>query len=570
MPRPPLSSCCLILLALSLAGCGTSPPADVTPAAATSVLPSPRSAVIRGGAFTMDRETALVVLGPEDADTEMLVSWWPETARVRWGVPLEVRRMDEDAAELPGNAVVLRLDRAWPGAMPSADGRRLDEPGARDESYRLDVSPERVMIHARDAAGLFYGLRTLEQLAPAEPGDPPFSIPAVSIRDEPRFGYRGLHLDVARHFFPVSFVKRYIDLMSRFKLNAFHWHLTEDQGWRIEIERYPRLTEVGAFRRETVVDKELDPYVGDGTPYGGFYTQREIREVVEYARRRFVTVIPEIEMPGHSLAALAAYPHLACTEGPFEVGTRWGIYEDIYCPKEDTFVFLEGVLGEVMDLFPSLYIHVGGDEAPKTRWEESPVAQEVMRREGLASEEELQSWFIQRIAHFLERNGRRLIGWDEILEGGLAEGATVMSWRGTEGGIEAAREGHDVVMTPYSHLYFDYYQADPEGEPLAIGGFIPLEEVFDFEPVPDELDGREARHVLGAQANVWTEYMKTPEKVEYMAYPRVLALAERVWAPADRRDLDAFLERVEAALEHLDALGVRYRPLDPDVAGRGG
>jgi hexosaminidase len=438
-----------------------------------------------------------------------------------------------------------------------------------------------VELVGRTHAGVFRGLQTLRQLMPVEVEDrfralapwggastlgarpasatAALRIPAVDISDAPRFPYRGMHLDVGRHFFPVEFVKKYIDLLALYRMNTFHWHLTEDQGWRIEIRRYPRLTEVGSCRAETILEKNFDPFVGDGMPYCGFYTQAEIREVVAYARERHILVIPEIEMPGHSVAALAAYPELACTEGPFEVHTRWGVTPDIYCPKEETFEFLQAVLEEVMQLFPSPYIHIGGDEAPKERWEESPVAQEVIRREGLADEHELQSWFVQRIERFLNANGRRLIGWDEILEGGLAPNATVMSWRGMEGGIDAARQGHDVIMTPVSHVYFDYYQAEPDGEPLAICCFTPLEKVYGFEPVPGELAADEAPHVLGAQGNVWTEYMTTPEHVEYMALPRMLALSEVVWSPRDLRDWESFRVRLEAQLPRLDALDVNYR-----------
>jgi hexosaminidase len=387
-------------------------------------------------------------------------------------------------------------------------------------------------------------------------------VPRVEIRDAPRFAWRGMHLDVGRHFFPVEFVKKYIDLLALHRMNTFHWHLTEDQGWRIEIQRYPRLAEVGGCRAETMVEKNWDPFVGDGTRHCGYYTQEEVREVVAYAAERHVTVVPEIEMPGHSRAALAAYPELACTEGTFEVATRWGVFEDIYCPSEETFTFLENVLTEVMDLFPSRYIHIGGDEAPKPRWSRSPVAQEIIRREGLADVHELQSWFIRRIQTFLASHGRRLVGWDEILEGGLAPDATVMSWRGMGGGIEAAEQGRDVVMTPSSHVYFDYYQGPEDEEPLAIGGFTPLDTVYAFEPVPEELDPRHAHHVLGAQANVWTEYMKTPDHVEYMALPRMAALAEVVWSPREARDAESFLARLEAHLARLDALDVRYRPLD--------
>lgn len=438
------------------------------------------------------------------------------------------------------------------------------------ESYRLAVRPEGVEIAAPEPAGIFYGLQTLRQLLQGGAAGPspgtgaasparPVAIPAVTITDAPRFPYRGLHLDVGRHFQPVAFVKRYIDLMARYKLNTFHWHLTEDQGWRIEIKGYPRLTSVGGCRKETIVEKRFDPYVGDGVPHCGFYTQDEIREVVAYARARHVTVIPEIEMPGHAKAAIAAYPELACTPGPFEVLTIWGVDEEILCPSEQTFAFLEGVLTEVMALFPSRYIHIGGDEAPKTRWKASPVAQEVIRREGLKDEHELQSWFIRRIEQFLLRHDRRLIGWDEILEGGLAPQATVMSWRGVSGGIAAAQQGHDVIMTPTSHLYLDYYQGNPAFEPLANGGVLPLDRVYAYEPVPDTLTANEATHVLGAQGNVWTEYLKTPAAVEYMAYPRALALAEVTWSPREVRGWDGFVARLPHALASLGALGVNYR-----------
>jgi hexosaminidase len=435
------------------------------------------------------------------------------------------------------------------------------------EGYELEVSPRRVTLVAGDYPGIFYGLETLSQLVTRTPDPDPggWIIPSVDIDDVPRFPYRGLHLDVGRHFFSVDFIKRYLDILAAYKMNVFHWHLTEDQGWRIEIQGYPRLTEVGSCRSETIVEKSFDPYVGDGTEYCGFYTQEEIREVVAYARDRFIMVIPEIEMPGHSVAALAAYPELACTEGPFQVATRWGVTRDIYCPREETFEFLQNVLTEVMELFPSPYIHIGGDEAPKDRWEESEVAQEVIRREGLADEDELQSWFIRRMEAFLNEGGRSLVGWDEILEGGLAPNATVMSWRGEAGGIAAAQQGHDVIMTPNSHLYLDYYQGDTIQEPLAIGGLSPLEEVYAYEPIPQELTAMEARHVLGAQGNVWTEYMKTTDYVEYMVIPRLLALSEVVWSPRASREWKHFSRRLPRHFGRLDAMGVNYRI--PDVTG---
>jgi len=436
------------------------------------------------------------------------------------------------------------------------------------EFYELDITASGIEISAGDASGAFYALQTLRQMLPPEieythhAADVDWLLPIVRIDDGPRFPYRGLHLDVGRHFFDVEFVKRYIDTMARYKFNTFHWHLTEDQGWRIEIKKYPRLTEVGAWRSETIVDKNFDPFIGDGLRHGGFYTQDEIREVVAYAAERFITVIPEIEMPGHSTAALAAYPEFGCTGGTYEVATTWGIKSDIFCPSEETFTFLTDVLSEVIDLFPGEYIHIGADEVPKGQWERSRVAQQVIQREGLADEHELQSYFIRRIEAFLNERGKNLIGWDEILEGGLAPNATVMSWRGTSGGIEAARQGHDVVMTPTDYMYFDFYQGDPDSEPLAMNWanrILPLDTVYSYEPMPSELSAQETEHILGAQANVWTEYISTPEYVEYMLYPRAIALSEVVWSPASHRNIDGFYERLATNLTHLEMLGVNYR-----------
>jgi len=446
------------------------------------------------------------------------------------------------------------------GPMVSGDDRvslaiRADAP-AGAEAYRLEVAPDRIEIAARDPRGLFYGAQTLRQLAAASPR----AIPSVHIEDAPRFVWRGLHLDVGRHFFPVDFIKKYIDLMAAFKLNTFHWHLTEDQGWRLEIKKHPKLTEIGAWRKETIVGHaRRGPKGYDGVRHGGFYTQDEARDVVAYAKARGVTVLQEIEMPGHSLAAQAAYPELANVPGPFEVRTTWGISDEVFSPKDSTFEFLENVLREVLDIFPSEYIHIGGDEAPKKRWKESAEAQAIMAREKLKDEDELQSWFIRRMERFLNANGRRLVGWDEILEGGLAPNATVMSWRGTAGGVAAAKQGHDVVMAPQADLYFDHYQADPEHEPLAIGGMTPIEDTYGYEPIATELSADEAKHVLGPEACVWTEYMPTSDQVEYMAYPRVLALAEIARSPREARDLGSFKARLPAALAFLDRLGVKYR-----------
>jgi hexosaminidase len=533
--------------ALALA-CARSAPevAAPVPAApsALSVVPLPARVSEMPGSLQLADLTTVAVSDPNDRELIALAAAAASALRADAGLALSVA--SSPAGATTAGTVALRLST---DAAPGPEG------------YRLVVSPSGVTIDANAHAGLFYGVQTLRQLLSADAR----TISAVTIVDEPRFAYRGMHLDVGRHLFPVAFIKRYIDLMAMYKMNTFHWHLTEDQGWRIEIAKYPRLTEVGSCRRETILEKNFDPYVGDGIPYCGYYTQDEIREIVAYAAERYVTVMPEIEMPGHSVAALAAYPELACTDGPFEVFTKWGVTEDIYCPKEETFAFLEDVLTEVMDLFPSRYIHIGGDEAPKTRWKESDVAQAVIRREGLANESELQSYFIRCIERFLDAHGRRLVGWDEILEGGIAPEATVMSWRGMEGGIEAARQGHDVIMTPGSHVYLDFYQGDPAWEPLAIGGYTPLERVYAFEPVPDELTSEEARHVLGAQGNVWTEYIATSDHVEYMVFPRLLALSEVVWSPKAARDWDGFASRLPAQFRRLDRYGVNYRV--PHVVG---
>lgn len=504
---------------------------------------------------------------------------WPASYRAdtgRWlpgrgitiskiGVTAESVRLQGDARDIVQESFGVPATVAAAGSRPDIVIRVRPGPDSLRESYHLQVSPRGVVIEARAGAGVFYALQTLRQLARSTGNGAGRGLPAVDIRDRPRFTWRGLHLDVARHFFPMEFVKRYIDLMARYKYNTFHWHLTDDQGWRIEILGFPRLTSVGAWRKETILGKNFAPYVGDSTPYGGYYTQAEIREVVQYARERYVTIVPEIEMPGHAKAALAAYPGLACTPGPFEVGTVWGVEDDIYCPTDHSFQFIENVLTQVMELFPGRFIHIGGDEVPKVRWKQSAFAQELMRREGLHNEDELQSWFVRRVERFLSAHHRRLIGWDEILEGGIAPEATVMSWRGTAGGITAAQAGHDVVMTPGSHVYFDHLQGPAAYEPLSIGGYTPLEKVYAFEPVPAELSAMQARHILGAQANLWAEYIATPAQVEYMVYPRALALSEVLWSPAAARDWSDFIGRLPVALRTLDGLRVNYRI--PDVAG---
>jgi len=384
-----------------------------------------------------------------------------------------------------------------------------------------------------------------------------------NVEDSPRFAWRGMHLDASRHFMPREFVKKFIDLLALHKMNSFHWHLTDDQGWRIEIKKYPRLTQVGGWRKQTLVGQsqsDSTKRVFDGQRHGGFYTQDDVREIVAYAASRFINVVPEIEMPGHAQAAIAAYPELGNTGQQLDPWDMWGVSEHILNPEDKTVAFMQDVLAEVLTLFPSRFIHVGGDEAVKNEWKASPRVQERIRELGLKDEHELQSWFIRQMDTYLTHHGRRLIGWDEILEGGLAPNATVMSWRGTAGGLAAARQDHDVVMAPSNKVYFDYYQSlDKATEPLAIGGFNPLDSVYAYDPVPPELEPRFAKHILGAQGQLWAEYLTDTKHVEYMAFPRVSALAETVWTPKDRKDYTDFSARLPLHLQRLDILDVNYR-----------
>ena len=439
-----------------------------------------------------------------------------------------------------------------------------DETIEKPEGYQLSIEPYQITIRAQTDQGAFYAVQTLRQLLPPEFENSSsykgkVSIQCMSITDAPQFPYRGMHLDVARHMFSVDFIKSYIDALALLKMNTFHWHLTDDQGWRIEIKSYPKLQEIAAYRNETLIGHYSDqPHQFDDKRYGGFYTQDEIKDVVAYATSRHVTVIPEIELPGHAQAAIAAYPNLGCSGEPIDVATKWGVFEPIYCSKDETFDFLEDVLDEVVTLFPSEYIHIGGDEAPKTRWKTCERCQDRIKTEGLKDEHELQNYFITRIEAYLNSKGKQIIGWDEILEGGLAPNATVMSWRGTKGAIEAAKQQHKVVMTPTSHCYFDYYQSTNPDEPLAIGGFLPLEKVYDFNPIPSELNEEEAQYILGAQGNIWTEYIPTEAQVEYMAFPRILAISEVVWSKNEHKDYANFTKRVEHFNKRLDALGINY------------
>ncbi|HXD76304.1 MAG TPA: family 20 glycosylhydrolase [Puia sp.] len=437
-----------------------------------------------------------------------------------------------------------------------------------DGYYRLDATTGHIDISAPTGPGVFYGVQTFIQLLPLSPfvatpagynirpaADKSFSIPCVSIIDYPRFAWRGLHLDCGRHFFPVGFIKRYIDFIALHKMNYFHWHLTEDQGWRIEIRKYPLLTEIGGCRSGTIIGHA--PGTGDdSTEYCGYYTQDQIRDIVKYAADRYITVIPEIELPGHSSAALAAYPWLGCTGGPYHVQHGFGVFKDIYCAGNDSvFRFLDDVLDEVMSLFPSKYIHIGGDECPKDAWKACPKCQKRMRELGLKNEDQLQSWFVQRIEKYVNSKGRRIIGWDEILEGGIAPGATIMSWRGEKGGIAAAKLHHDVIMTPGQYVYFDHSQVRND-DSLTIGGYLPLQTVYSYEPIPREIQPDEEKYILGAQANVWSEYMSNPRKVEYMIFPRLSALSEVLWSPKASRNWYDFTQRLAVQYKRYALWGV--------------
>lgn len=518
---------------------------------AVALIPLPTRLAREEGEFVLESGTTIWTDDASVALGRQLAAYLAPAT----GFTLEVR----SGGEPPARSIQLRREASLAGELGS-------------EGYSLDVRPNSVIAQAAQPAGLFYAIQTIRQLLPPEifqssrpVGARRWTIPAVEIEDFPRFRWRGGHLDVGRHFMPKEFVKRYIDLLAMHKMNTFHWHLTEDQGWRIEIKKYPRLTEVGAWRKETIVgrpnraDSTQNQY--DGKRHGGFYTQDDVREVVTYAAERFINVVPEIEMPGHAQAAIAAYPWLGnYPERQIDVWNRWGVSPNILNAEPRTIEFMKDVLAEVLTLFPGQFIHVGGDEAVKTQWHASPRIQARIRELGLKNEEELQSWFIRQMDTYLTARGRRLVGWDEILEGGLAPGATVMSWRGVQGGIAAARAGHDVVMAPTTHTYFDYYQTqNRDAEPLQIGGFLPLDTVYAFDPIPAGLEPQYARHILGTQGQLWTEYMPNPRQVEFMAFPRMTALSEVAWTPRARKDFADFRRRLDVHLRRLDALQVNYR-----------
>ena len=508
-----------------------------------SIIPQPAFLQQEEGVFTLDRKTPIYV-DVADSATLRTLAFLNDRLETAAGFKLQI--INDDPLRHGQEKAVFVLDA-----------------GLDKEAYNLAIKPNRLLIEYGDGAGIFYAVQTLLQLLPEDIFAPErrrgvkWEVPCCFIQDNPRFPYRGMHLDCCLHFFSIDFLKKYIDIMAMHKVNRFHWHLTEDQGWRLEIKKYPLLTEKGQWRKETVIGSLASGYY-DGTPYGGYYTQDEVRDLVIYAAERYVTIIPEIELPGHALAAIACYPELSCgLEDHYETATRWGIFRQVYCPKEETFKFLEDVFDEVFELFPTELVHIGGDECPKASWKKCPHCQALIKRLGLKDEFELQSWFIQRMEKYINSKGHQIIGWDEILQGGLAPNAKVMSWLGEEGGIKAAQQHHEVVMAPYPKYYLDYWQADPESEPLAMGGPTTLRTMYEYNPVPEVLTPEERRYIIGVEGCVWTEYMPTPARVEYMAWPRMCAIADAGWT-RQPKDWDAFTRRLEKHLGRLDLLDVGY------------
>jgi hexosaminidase len=503
--------------------------------AQVSIIPQPAELKMpeRAGAFTITAKTPIIL---EGSGLENSAQFLNDYLKQVYGFTLPITKK---AGKVPG--IMLNYDK-------------MEYPIAG--AYNMEVNAKGVYIGGDNETGTFYGVQTLLQLLPTEKASS-LAVPYLIIKDYPRFQYRGLHLDVSRHFFPIPFVKRYIDYIALHKMNYFHWHLTDDQGWRIEIKKYPNLTKAGAWRNGTIIGHH--PGTGnDSIHYGGFYTQKEVKEIVAYAAKRYITVLPEIEMPGHASAALTAYPYLGCTGGPYQVQQTWGVFNDVFCAGNDSvFTFLQNVLDEVLPLFPSKYIHIGGDECPKESWKKCPKCQKRMADNHLKDEHELQSYFVQRMEKYINSKGKTMIGWDEILEGGLAPNAVVMSWRGEQGGIDAAKQNHDVIMTPGGYCYFDHAQAKNE-DSLTIGGYLPVKQTYSYEPIPKDFNETEAKHILGAQGNLWTEYVPNTKKVEYMIFPRVSALSEVLWSPAANRNWNDFETRLQTQFKRYALWGANY------------
>ena len=514
------------------------------PDSTLGLIPKPSSLVRGEGAFILSADTSITAGQGERATAALLAGWLRPPSGL--ALPIMTDRK-------PGS-IWLKIDPAMRGVG--------------NEGYHLRTSEKGAEIIAKTEAGLFYGAQTLRQLFPKEAFSAAaaprvrWEAPSVEIVDGPRFAWRGGHLDVARHFMPKADVLRYIDRLAMHKMNVFHWHLTDDQGWRIEIKKYPKLTSVGAWRKDTML--KYSPATYSGKPHGGFYSQADVKEIVAYAAARHVTIVPEIEMPGHAQAAIAAYPELGNVKEPLEVGTIWGVIENVFNTEDSTIKFLQDVLTEVMALFPAKFIHIGGDECPKVQWKASRSVQAKMKQLGLKDEHAMQSWFIRQMDTFLAQKGRRLIGWSEILEGGLAPGAALMVWLGDDGAMQAVSSGHDVVMAQTSHTYFDYYQSkDTAKEPHAIGGFLPLDKVYSYEPILPKMTDEQAKHVMGVQFQMWTEYIASANHAEYMTFPRACALSEVAWSAKQVRNWDDFMSRLPKHLDRLTANGVNFRRLDP-------
>ena len=515
------------------------------------VIPQPRSVNMQKGApFLLLSSTVITYTAGDDMqrNATFLSQWINELTGVKLGV------------------------QATKGKAKSVISLVID-PKAKDinntEGYAINITNKGIVVRGKTAAGVFYGCQTLRKTMPAlknADGTAVIEMPAVAITDEPRFGYRGMHLDCSRHFYNASFVKQYIDMIALHNMNRFHWHLTDDQGWRFAVDKYPKLATIASQRNGTMLGH--CPNVIDHTPYGGYYTDEEIKDIIKYAADRYITIIPEVDMPGHMMAVLAAYPELGCTGGPYETAMRWGIFEDILCagnPK--SYEFLEAVLDKVCDLFPSRYIHIGGDEAPRTRWEKCPKCQAIIAKEGIVAKDGhskealLQGYLTHKVQAYLEAKGRRIIGWDELLGCDVDTTATIMSWRGSEPGAKGAKLGHDVIMTPMPHCYFDFYQTkETRDEPVAIGNFLDVAKVYAMQPVADGLSPEAAKHIIGVQANVWTEYITCPEYVEYMILPRMAALAEVQWMPESQKNFDAFKKRITSFRSIYDHYGWNVAP----------
>ena len=508
------------------------------------IIPLPQETQLQEGApFVLSANTKIVYPAGNE-DLKRIAHFLVDYVKFTTNAQLSAIESGNDAA----NAIILSADLSH----------------ENKDAYNLTVTDKQIVLKGASATGVFYGVQTLRKSMDANSLDKDIAFPQVVINDYPRFQYRGMMLDVARHMFPVEFIKEFIDLLALHNMNTFHWHITDDQGWRIEIKNYSELTEKGSQRAETVIKKNTGKF--DGKPYGGFYTQAEAKEIVAYAQERFINVIPEVDLPGHMLGALTAYPHLGCTGGPYAVEGTWGVFDDVLCAGNDeVVVFLKDVFTEIMEIFPSQYIHVGGDECPKVRWEKCPKCQAKIKELDLKSdkehskEERLQSYIISEVEKFINSKGRSIIGWDEILEGGLAPNATVMSWRGIEGGVAAAQQNHDVIMVPTSHFYFDYYQTtDIDNAPFGIGGYVPIEKVYSFDPVFSELTTEQSKHILGVQANLWTEYVKSPEHAEYMLLPRMDALTEVQWTDPKLKNYDQFEQRLLKMMKYYDRKKYNY------------